>query len=111
MTIRSPYVSLCVILAVSAAGCAARSQAADKAQPVSRSVANLPLKSGARDVSTITPNREVTGSLGASDDLFDGSHFDLYTFTGKAGDQITIDLTSDDFDSYLMVAAGELGNV
>ncbi|MEM8641584.1 MAG: CHAT domain-containing protein [Cyanobacteria bacterium P01_G01_bin.54] len=34
---------------------------------------------------------------------FDDSYFNSYTFTGRAGESIQIDLVSDDFDSYLLL--------
>ncbi|WP_339872902.1 pre-peptidase C-terminal domain-containing protein [uncultured Brevundimonas sp.] len=47
---------------------------------------------------------EVTGTLREGDDRLDsGEYRDLYEFRGRAGQQIGLRLTSDDFDPYLMV--------
>ena len=47
---------------------------------------------------------EVQGSLSASDYVdVGGSYLEAWAFRGKQGDRVTIDLISDDFDSYLYV--------
>lgn len=47
---------------------------------------------------------EVTGTLRPGDDRLDsGEYRDLFEFQGRAGQQIGLRLTSDDFDPYLMV--------
>ncbi|MFO7892567.1 MAG: caspase family protein [Longimicrobiales bacterium] len=49
----------------------------------------------------------VSGRLTSSaPTLEDGSHYHLWQFDGEAGQQVTITLTSDDFDSYLMLVRG-----
>ncbi|MEO0986756.1 MAG: trypsin-like peptidase domain-containing protein [Cyanobacteria bacterium J06639_14] len=47
---------------------------------------------------------EETGQLTVGDDLApDDTLFDLYTFEGQAGQQVTISLTSQDFNTYLVL--------
>lgn len=62
---------------------------------------------GGRDAGTggLAPGRSVTGALRPSDPQFrDGSHYRRYDFTARAGETLTVDLTSDDFDAYLILA-------
>ncbi len=48
--------------------------------------------------------REENGRLGRGDDtLDDGEYIDIYEFTGRPGQRVTIDLRSDDFDTYLIL--------
>ncbi|MGV9005862.1 MAG: caspase family protein [Brevundimonas sp.] len=48
--------------------------------------------------------RDVAGSLTSGDDRLDSGEFlDLYEFQGRAGQQIGLRLSSDDFDPYLMI--------
>ncbi|MDE5093094.1 MAG: PPC domain-containing protein, partial [Trichodesmium sp. St11_bin5] len=48
----------------------------------------------------------INGTLNENSELFedDGSYFQKHTFTGKAGEAITIELSSSEFDAYLMLA-------
>ncbi len=49
--------------------------------------------------------REETGSLASGDEtLENGEYIDSYEFTGRPGQRVTIDLRSDDFDTYLILA-------
>lgn len=51
----------------------------------------------------------VNGSLTGSDSLYpDGSYFKFYQFTARAGQVITLDLSSDDFDPVLIVRGEDL---
>ncbi|WP_339929691.1 caspase family protein [uncultured Brevundimonas sp.] len=51
---------------------------------------------------------EVTGTLRSDDDRLDsGEYRDLFEFHGRAGQQIGLRLSSDDFDPYLMVRGPE----
>jgi hypothetical protein len=51
----------------------------------------------------------VNGSLTTNDSLYpDGSYFKFYQFTAPAGQVITIDLSSDDFDPVLIVRGDDL---
>lgn len=49
----------------------------------------------------------VTGSLGQGSSILpvDNSFFDLYTFTGRAGQQVQLDMASGEIDSYLILIA------
>ncbi len=48
--------------------------------------------------------REESGTLGRGDHtLEDGEYFDVYEFSGRPGQRVTIDLRSDDFDTYLIL--------
>jgi hypothetical protein len=54
----------------------------------------------------------VTGRLEASDPkLDDGSHYDVYTYSGSPGEEIVITLSSSDFDPYLTLARSIGGEV
>ena len=56
---------------------------------------------------TTEPTEEliINGTLNENSELFenDGSYFQKHTFTGKAGEAITIELNSSEFDAYLML--------
>ena len=47
----------------------------------------------------------INGTLNENSQQFehDGSYFQLHTFTGKAGDVISIELNSSEFDAYLVL--------
>lgn len=52
----------------------------------------------------LRPGSEVAGALTPGDDRLDsGEYRDLFEFEGRAGQQIGLRLSSDDFDPYLMV--------
>lgn len=52
----------------------------------------------------IRVGQTVSGRLDASDPkLGDGSHFDLWTFTARAGEAVTATLRSSDFDAFLVL--------
>jgi hypothetical protein len=52
----------------------------------------------------IRAGETLTGSLAATDPVADDdTNYDEYGFTGAAGDRILIDLTSADFDTYLLI--------
>jgi serine protease Do len=54
--------------------------------------------------------RKVSGDLAEGDiQLRDGSYMDLYAFEGKAGQKVTIDLVSTDFNATLIVHATKDG--
>lgn len=67
------------------------------------------------DVSTlprIAVGQTISGQLTASDSVYsDGSYYQLYAFSPRAGTTLTIDLGSADFDAYLMVRGGDLGSL
>src|SRR2546428_4193272 len=52
----------------------------------------------------LTPGRLVPGALAQTDQEFaDGSHYRVFPFQGHAGDTITAQLTSDDFEANLIL--------
>ncbi len=55
-----------------------------------------------RDVHTIEMGGHITGRLEAGDTQLEGGEYrDLYVFDGTAGQNIVIEMTSSDFDTYL----------
>ena len=50
---------------------------------------------------TIQVPGNASGALGGSDPLLDGRRSQVWSFEGDAGQTVTIDLSSDDFDTYL----------
>jgi S1-C subfamily serine protease len=66
--------------------------------------ASTPAPSQDREPDSITLNSRVTGRLSdRSDVLPDGSYFNSYVFEGRAGQEISIELSSRDFDPYLIL--------
>jgi hypothetical protein len=60
-------------------------------------------------MATIRLGETVNGSLTSSDSLYpDNSYFKFYQFTAPAGQAVTIDLSSDDFDPVLIVRGDDL---
>lgn len=59
----------------------------------------------------VTMGQEVTGELAETDNTDDEAdrYYDLYTFTGRPGQRITIEMASDDFDTYLNLGRMEGG--
>ena len=52
----------------------------------------------------LMPGRAFDGSLSLSDTVWDdGSHYDVWTVTARAGQRVVIDMESDDVDAYLRV--------
>lgn len=66
---------------------------------------------GARPgVRTITAGEAVSGTISLNDEqLEDGSHFQVWFYTGTAGEQIQIDMWSDAFEPYLILGFMEGG--
>lgn len=55
-------------------------------------------------IAQVAKGDTFTGNLAAGDEqLQSGEYQDSYTFTANAGDQITVDLTSTQFDPYLIL--------
>jgi hypothetical protein len=55
-----------------------------------------------RDVTTLTVGGPATGELGAGDPTFEaGEYHDLFVFDGDEGETVRLELSSDDFDTYL----------
>ena len=58
---------------------------------------------------TIRVGETVNGSLTSSDSLYpDKSYFKMYQFTAPTGQNVTIDLASDDFDPVLIIRGDDL---
>ncbi len=58
-------------------------------------------------VAGLEPGRAVSGRLAPGDPQFaDGSRYRLFPFTGRAGDTITAELVSTDFDANLILTDG-----
>jgi len=69
-------------------------------------VAELPL------VGSLAVGDEVPGALTRGDALsWDGTHVQAWSLKLEAGDSVTIDLLSDDFDAFLVIAAPQLADV
>lgn len=59
---------------------------------------------GSNAGTTLAFGRSLTGRLQSGDQAHnDGSYIDYYTFTGRAGQTVTIRLTATDFDPYLFL--------
>ncbi|MEB3281971.1 MAG: DVUA0089 family protein [Lyngbya sp.] len=56
---------------------------------------------------------EITGRLDENDSILpiDNSFYDMYSFEGKAGQQIAIEMTSQDLDSYLILLDSDGGEL
>ena len=84
-----------------------RATAAAAAPPVIQQVSNV--SSHAPPIPVVRVGETVTGALTSSDSLYpDNSYFKFYQFTAPAGQPITIDLASDDFDPVLIVRGDDL---
>lgn len=72
-----------------------------------RTAQQSPLLGGGQQAQQIAPNRPVDGQLNDESGTLpsDNSFFDAYTFEGKAGQQIVIEMTSNEVDSYLILLA------
>jgi hypothetical protein len=67
--------------------------------------------SGQAASATVRVGETVNGSLTSRDSLYpDTTYFKMYQFTAPAGQPITIDLSSDDFDPVLIVRGDDLDN-
>jgi hypothetical protein len=56
------------------------------------------------DLQSAPVDMQNTGNLASGDSTFsDGEYYDAYTFEGQPGQSLTIDLNSDDFDTYLVL--------
>ncbi|HEY3280015.1 MAG TPA: serine protease [Gemmatimonadales bacterium] len=57
----------------------------------------------------ITVGQSLSGALSAADSLYaDTTYFEVYQFTAPAGQAVTIDLASDDFDPVLIIRGDDL---
>jgi hypothetical protein len=63
--------------------------------------------SGSSSSAVLRPGSTSSGSLSASDPAFDdGSYFDEWTLSGQGGERVTVTMTSDEIDSYLIAFRG-----
>jgi hypothetical protein len=71
-------------------------------------IAALAVTSTASAQSTIRVGQTINGTLSASDHVMavDGSNYDCYIVSTRAGETYTIDLESDDFDTFIGMGAG-----
>lgn len=71
-------------------------------------IAALAITSTASAQSTIRVGQTINGTLSASDAVMevDGSNYDCYIVSTRAGQSYTIDLDSDDFDTFIGMGAG-----
>jgi serine protease Do len=62
---------------------------------------------GGHKAQRITPNVPVEGLLDKDSDVHpsDSSYFNAYTFEGKAGQRVEIDMTSSEVDPYIILLA------
>jgi hypothetical protein len=60
---------------------------------------------------SITSGQAASGSLDDEDEVLDtdNSFFDLWTYQGRAGEQVRISMESDDFDTYVAIGRMEGG--
>ncbi len=64
--------------------------------------AAAPAQQQQRDVTTIAMGQTLTGQLESGDGQLDnGEYRDLYVFNGQAGQNVTVDMQSQEFDTYL----------
>jgi hypothetical protein len=58
-------------------------------------------------VEALRPGTPASGELTAAHPTMeDGSHYRDYAWNGRAGEQLTVDLSSDDFDAFLYLGTG-----
>ena len=64
------------------------------------------------DVQSLRPGRPATGTLDDGDSVLDDGEFvDVWSFDARAGDALTVELASDDFDTYLILVSPDGENV
>lgn len=90
-----------------------RVEEGDVAEPESEDVDADAVEDGEDDVlagfpvETLRPGTPVSGELTPGHPrMEDGSHYRDYAWNGRAGEQVTVDLSSDDFDAYLYLGTG-----
>lgn len=72
-----------------------------------------PLLGGGYSAQRIALNRSVTGQLNDSSSVLptDRSFFNAYTFEGRAGQQVEVEMSSNDVDPYLILLAPDGQNI
>lgn len=85
----------------------------DAKAPVSKQALLAGIAAGAKSSPTsLTLGQPVSGSLDATDPkLPDSSHYDRYTYSGRAGERIQITLESSAFDAYLVLGREDGGDI
>src|SRR5690606_33736422 len=64
----------------------------------------VPPAGGTNAVVPIQAGQAVSGTLSETDNQdFDDSFYDDYQFSGAAGDRVTVEMHSEDFDTYLLI--------
>ena len=102
--------STSALVLVAATGCVSTALR-QKSAEAQKSIPAAAVAAMSKGVSTIAPNTTVRGEISSTDgELPDGSNYDRWTFEVRAGDQVTIDLMSEDFDAYLGLVAIEGGD-
>ncbi|NJR65442.1 MAG: trypsin-like serine protease [Leptolyngbyaceae cyanobacterium CRU_2_3] len=68
-----------------------------------------PMLGGGKEAQRIALDSAVEGKLDQTSGVLpsDSSYFDAYTFDGKAGQTVVIEMTSSDLDSYLIVLSSD----
>ena len=63
--------------------------------------------SGSASGSALSAGQSASGELTSDDPtLDDGTHYDVWTYYGEAGEQVTVTLSSDEVDTYLIAMRG-----
>ncbi|WP_316430000.1 trypsin-like peptidase domain-containing protein [Leptolyngbya sp. NK1-12] len=72
-----------------------------------RTAQQSPMLAGGQPAQRITPNTPIVGQLSQESGILpaDNSYFNAYTFEGKAGQQVVIEMTSSELDAYLILLA------
>ena len=85
----------------------ANSYAADETGAYELSLAAAGSGSSGSASTVLRAGSTASGSLDTSDPTFDDeSYFDEWTYSGQGGEVVTITMTSDDLDSYLIAYRG-----
>lgn len=100
---RMRTVTAALVLAAVTSGCSTAVQSGTKAA-VSTNKTVPESAEKALSGGVIRAGQAVIGTLqSTAPRLQDGTHFDVWTYTGRAGEEVVIDLASDEFDTYLLV--------
>ncbi len=78
---------------------------ADLSKPTKQIKSALsPATTACPNTTPISPGQTINGALSGSDcQLTDGSFYDVYTFTGSAGQQVAVSMNSTAFDTFLFL--------
>jgi hypothetical protein len=87
------------LIAVGLSCAEGRPEAADNKDAIAKDASPLGSSTG----NSLAAGREVTGALESTDPLLgDGSHVDVWTYEGTAGEVVTVKMGSTEFDTYLL---------